>query len=151
MSGQITREVGEVLNLEAQLYDLTATMPKRIIADLLNADGSLRGTVELTHVAKGVFVETAETMPNIDTLIVKYYTYESDGTTLSTTHEVAEDKFMLEARIVVGGEVVGSIVDDFEISGEVDETTIEGLLASEDAISGIINDDDLLEGTAYEC
>ncbi|MBE9542522.1 MAG: hypothetical protein IMF01_09405 [Proteobacteria bacterium] len=103
MSGQVTRKSGEILYLEAQLIDGEASLPLRIIADLLNGDGSLIKTVELTHTSKGVFIEDAETMPNASILIAKYYVYESNGTTLSTVFGVSEDRFMLDT-----GEAGGS-------------------------------------------
>ena len=149
--GQITRKYGEVLNLNAQLHDLAVSMPKRIIADLLNANGSLRSTVELTHIAKGLFVENTETMPNIDTLLVRYYTYENDGVTLDDDYIVSEDRFMLYAAITIGDSVEGLVGDNDELIGTADVTTIEGSIYAADEITGTINDTDLVEGIANEC
>lgn len=99
MSGQVTRKSGEVLFLEAQLSDKELSLPLRIIAELLEGDGTLIKTVELSHVGDGVFIEDTEAMTAIPVLFVKYNVYAPDGITPNLDYVVSEDRFMLDSGV----------------------------------------------------
>ena len=99
----LIRNLNEPLNLISQLFDADASMPLRIFTDLIKPDGTILDTLELTYTSKGIFVDTAELMPNESVLIAKHYVYKPDGVTLHPGYAVSENIFELEERVNVRG------------------------------------------------
>ena len=140
MSGQILKKFGEKLNLQAQLHDLDASMPLRIIADVLDKDLALVTNRELTYVSKGTFKDPVYSMPNEETIFVKYYVYEADGTTLNEDYGVIEDRFDLDTS----EDVPVLVPRSDEIFIELDDVKdIEVFMNEEEDIEVLIDNTDI--------
>ena len=90
-------KLGEILPLALQLFDGdTAKYPR---ARLFKADGTeLSGSpVALTHVANGLYKNSALTMPNENVVLVQYRVFNDSGFTIeSGLHSAAVEEFFLE-------------------------------------------------------
>ncbi len=147
MSGQTTKTVGEILYLEAQLYDEEENLPLRIIADILDKDGALITTIEPLHTSKGVFVDATYAMPNEPVLYVKYYVFETDGITPKTNdYGIIGEKFVLTTNIisttiVTSESVTGELGAEEELIGTLGEDELAGTLSEEENLEGTTSDD----------
>ena len=152
MSGQITRLVGETLYLEAQLYDLDVNAANvRIIADLVQQDGTIYTTVELTHTSKGVFLDNTEVMPNQPVVYTKYYTYELDGITLHPDYSVVEERYMRSTvpSVVINNQSVSGTVlsGPSSINGTIQSANINGTIKTvQPSVNGTLSSQKI-EGT----
>ena len=146
MSGQTEKAVGEALHLEAQLYDEETSLPLRIIADILRANGSLITTVELTHTSKGVFVDGSYIMPDELTIFAKYYVYDPDGVTPRTDdYGIIGEKFVKRLNAVVnviGSPIEGELLVAKELTGDITEicADLEGEIQDIDNLEGELQD-----------
>jgi len=152
VSGQTTRNLGEIIYLEAQLYDEEASLPLRVIADILDGAGVLVTTVELTHTSKGVFLDAAYVMPNEPILFAKYYVYDPDGVTPRTDdYGIVAEKFVLEedvvsvtTTIVVGDALEGELISDDLLVGSTSDDTLTGELIKDLNLEGTTSDTTLI-------
>ena len=110
------------------------------------------GTLDLVHLANGVYGENAFVMPNIDTFDVKYRVYLDAGfSVLDPTYPSAFDIVRKDTAIAVevgagGTEVAtdlsGSVEETAEISGTIQEPELSITGASFDTdIEGVVEEE----------
>jgi hypothetical protein len=112
-------KLGEVLPLFVAVEDeSTDKVIKANVVDPLTG-ATLNSDVVLSYIAgsPGFYKNSAVTMPNKNNLLIFYYVYESNGTTLI---EKAMDQVSLFPSPCSGEIVVGQIID-FPVIGIVEE------------------------------
>ncbi len=141
MSGQTERSVDEIMYLEAQLFDEEASMPLRIITDILDGAGALITNVELSHTSKGVFIDNAYVYPDYETVYVKYYVFESDGVTPKTdNYRIIGEKFVKRiSAVVISETLTGSMDHEAEMIGSLDVGEITGNIITELPITSSVS------------
>lgn len=139
MSGVIERAVGDKLKLTLQLHDGVDTMPKRVFCTLKDEDYvDVVASFEIPHVGGGVFQETDETMPNIDTLFAYFLVTEDDGVTPSLEHTQEHDRY----ERVVPLDLSSVEIKPFNLIGNIQQGAIEGKITSDNRLVGFVRDED---------
>ena len=143
MSGVTDKSTGEVLYLEAQLYDEEDSLPLVVKALAYSGAGVLLGTFTMAHTEKGIFVQNLAVMPNEPVLFVKYYVFENDGVTPKTDdYGIIGEKFVTrvlsEVVNVIGSPIEGEVLVTTEVTGTITEICAD--------LEGEIQDLNNLEG-----
>lgn len=141
--GSIETKVGSSLLLNAQLYDGSDSMPKKIFVQLTYPSGTLLEPLfEIPHVIDGDFRDESRSMPDFEYVTAQYFVYENDGVTLDRTYAVTKDIFVrsIESTLVVNQPITGE-VSSSSIEGEVNSEEIIGTIISENQITGVVLDE----------
>jgi len=123
--------IGEKIRLNLQLWD--GATNRYVRAYLYDAAGSLYATLNLSHVARGLYEDSSQIMPDTAQIRAVYRVYtNSSYTQVSAKHCDSIDVFDRESvepvnceeligLIDTGEELVGSISEAEEITGEIEE------------------------------
>lgn len=150
------RKLGDKLNLNLQLYDGTASLPRRVFCNLVRMDGTLvTPQFELTHVGEGEFTETTKVMTSDSILLAHYYVKLTDGVTLDTNYTVSKDVYVRDVNgeiiaggmsstsvTVLSGMVEGEVLSTETIEGTLIDDIVEGNIIEGSVIEGVITDED---------
>lgn len=147
------RKSGDPLRLRNSLDN--GRIDRFVRAFLSSTLGAPIATVDLPHLANGVYGENSYAMPNVDSIFVKYKVYKDAGFTI-TDKQFSEgfDSYEKEVLVpvmfpddsVIGvidsvSEVTG-VVSDSGLVGVVAETSLSGSVESEEAV-GVISFSDV--------
>ena len=147
-------QFGDPLTINLQLYDGTASMPKRVFVDLTKPDGTfIESRFEIPHVVNGDFRDETRLMTSDYYLTAQYFVYESDGVTIDEDYVINKDIFMrdvtgeiveglsLDASVEVTGTLEG-VIKETILDGDIfDETPLEGIVIEDNSITGEIQDE----------
>lgn len=102
--------VGSQVPLNLQLFDEDATkFPQAVI---YNPAGTVLSTIDLAHIASGLYSDTSFVMPNVAFVRVQFRTFNEVGhTTLSALHATVSDVFISN---LVAGSIVPLTVQLFD-------------------------------------
>lgn len=88
------------ITLSTQLDDGAASMPKIVKATVRSKTGTiLLANQVLTHVGNGLFTYSGYSMPNESLVVVQYFVYNADGTTIDSTFTVDADTYLRAADV----------------------------------------------------
>jgi hypothetical protein len=167
--------IGDPIILSVSLYDQAPDMYVRAI---LRADGIVmpQSPINLVHIGNGTyFYKNLSTLifpTNTFDVRVQYIVYDdSNYTTASVRYETAEDIFRLSTSVPydspqliekidnlisivsshdLNSEIVGEIVDSFELLGAVQDEDVVGYLDDQVNLIGDVLDESQIDGTMSE-
>lgn len=141
----ILRKLGDLLEVNLQLWDGAASQPKRVFVDLKRIDGTLlTPRFEILHKGDGLYAEEIKTMPIDNIILASLLVFESDGVTLSTTHTIGQETYMRDLI----GEIISANLDipvssldklQSDISGNLELLEIVGTIDNIEIIGTIDN------------
>lgn len=150
-------KLGDKLNLNLQLWDGDRNGGDvRVFCQLRDKDGaSIEPEFEVLHVADGFYTENTRTMPAEEVVNAIFFVKKADGVTLDRRYSVAKDVYVrdIEGEIIVDtldakisstykADLEATIIEGEVLSGSVEEITV---------LSGEITEVQILEGEINEC
>lgn len=138
------RKVGDPLKLRNSLGDgRTDLFVKAFLSPDLGSPPI--ASVNLSHLADGVYGENSFAMPNMDSLFVKFKVFKDAGfTILHKQYTQGFDVYEKEVLVPVqfpDDSVIGIIDSAPEVSGVVTESEVLGVI-SDSSLSGNVQDDE---------
>jgi hypothetical protein len=123
--------IGEKIRLNLQLWD--GATNRFVRAYLYDADGTQIASVNLAHLARGLYEDDSIQMPSTAQVRAVYRVYTNPSyTQVSEKHSDSIDVFVLDSAgpsnceeligvIETGEELIGTVSEAEEIIGEIDE------------------------------
>lgn len=137
------RKIGDPLRLRNSIDN--GRTDRFVRAFLSSVLGAPIATLDLPHLANGVYGENAYAMPNADQIFVKYRVYKDAlFTILDKQYSEGFDLYEKEVLVPVqfpDDSVIGIIDSTPEVSGVVTDSEVLGVI-SDTSLSGNVDDDE---------
>lgn len=147
---EIKTKLSDPLLISLQLYDGSASLPKRVFVELSNPAGVLvEPKFEIPHVINGDFRDETRDMTTDDYLVAQYFVYESDGVTADEDYIINKDVFIRD--------ITGELVEDLDagsssieiiglLEGEISDSELNGEINSDNTLEGLVNEEYTITG-----
>ena len=147
---ELKTKLSDPLLLSLQLFDGSASLPKRVYVELSNPAGVLlESRFEIPHVINGDFRDETRLMTTDAYLVAQYFVYENDGVTADEDYIINKDVFIRD--------ITGELVEDLDagtstievtgtLTGEITDTNLSGEINDENILDGLVNEEYTITG-----